>query len=108
MLTPKGSVEHRLKADESGYDNLILAGDWIRTGLDAGCVEAAAMSGMQASRAISGFPKEILGEDQTWLSRPPSAKLPPPGGLPQYVDYMGLGTAPSPVECGGPRSAASS
>jgi hypothetical protein len=41
---------------------LFLTGDWIKTGLNAGCVEAAAMAGMQASRAISGYPVVIKGE----------------------------------------------
>jgi uncharacterized protein with NAD-binding domain and iron-sulfur cluster len=67
VLTPPGSVAHRLRADQSGYENLFLAGDWTKTGLDGGCVEAAVMSGMQASRAICGVPSEIVGEDDTWL-----------------------------------------
>jgi uncharacterized protein with NAD-binding domain and iron-sulfur cluster len=99
VLTPEGSVKYRLRADQSGYDNLFLAGDWIKTGLDAGCVEAAAMSGMQAARAISGSPKTIVGEDQRWLGGPPSSRQPARPRLPEYVDYVGLGTAPSPVEC---------
>ncbi|WP_222615666.1 NAD(P)-binding protein [Dyella telluris] len=53
---------YRLRADQSGFANLFLAGDWLKTGLDAGCVEAAVMGGMQASRAISGFPATIQGE----------------------------------------------
>lgn len=56
---------YRLRADESGFANLFLAGDWLKTGLDAGCVEAAVMGGMQASRAISGWPQVIAGE-QGW------------------------------------------
>jgi len=91
-------VEHRLAADESGYENLFLAGDWVKTGLDAGCVEAAVMAGMQASRAIGGLPEVIVGEDQTWLggpTRPPRK----PGARPRYVDYGGLATCPSPVDC---------
>ena len=36
---------------------LYLAGDWTRNGFNIGAVEAAVMSGMQASRAISGSPK---------------------------------------------------
>ena len=53
---------YRLRADQSGFSNLFLAGDWLKTGLDAGCVEAAVMGGMQASRAICGVPENILGE----------------------------------------------
>jgi len=69
VLPPPGSVRYRLRADESGYDNLYLTGDWIRTNMDAGCVEAAAMAGMQAARAISGVPRLIAGEDRSWLRR---------------------------------------
>jgi len=62
VMSPKGSTYYRLHADRSGYDNLYLAGDWTRNGLDTGCVESAAMSGMQASRAICGFPENIVGD----------------------------------------------
>ena len=63
-----GSTKYRLAADGSGetghlgIDNLFLAGDWLRTGLNAGCVEAAAMGGLQAARAISGRDVAIVGE----------------------------------------------
>ena len=49
-----GSDTHRLRADESGYDNLVLAGDWTDNGLNAGCIEAAAISGLQAANAVLG------------------------------------------------------
>ena len=39
----------------------MVAGDWIYTGL-GGCVEAAVMSGMMASRALTGAPRTIVGE----------------------------------------------
>ena len=57
-----GTRHLRLASHQSGVENLFLAGDWTRTGLDAGCVEAAIMSGMQASRAICGYPQRVLGE----------------------------------------------
>jgi hypothetical protein len=99
VLTPAGSVRHRLGADESGYENLFLAGDWVKTGLDAGCVEAAVMGGMQASRAICGVPGVIVGEDQTWLAGGGGARPGAPATHPSYVDYGGLATCPSPVDC---------
>jgi uncharacterized protein with NAD-binding domain and iron-sulfur cluster len=52
----------RLKADQSGFENLVLAGAWLRTSINATCVEAATMSGMDAARAICGEPAEIVGE----------------------------------------------
>ncbi|MEQ1691800.1 MAG: NAD(P)-binding protein [Gemmatimonas sp.] len=57
-----GTTKHRLKAGESGFENLVLAGDWTDTGICGGCVETATMSGLQASRAISGYPEMVLGE----------------------------------------------
>ena len=77
VLTPAGSTRFRLApgsladADPAGPDhcpNLYLAGDWTLNGINGGCVEAATMSGMQASRAISGFPNVITGEDDRWLA----------------------------------------
>lgn len=62
VLSVEGSAQYRLPSDGTGFANLYLAGDWLKTGLDAGCIEAAVMGGMQASRAISGFPKFIEGE----------------------------------------------
>lgn len=49
-----GSDAHRLRAEESGYDNLVLAGDWTDNGLNAGCIEAATISGLQAANALLG------------------------------------------------------
>jgi uncharacterized protein with NAD-binding domain and iron-sulfur cluster len=63
VLSVPGSTTYRLAADGTGLANLVLAGDWLRTGLDCGCVEAAVMGGMQAARAISGHPETILGDD---------------------------------------------
>ena len=63
VLALPGGVKFRMRAHESGVSNLYLAGDWLRTGINAGCVEAAVMGGLQASQAISGFPKVIVGDD---------------------------------------------
>ncbi|WP_369798464.1 FAD-dependent oxidoreductase [Mycobacterium sp. URHB0044] len=49
-----GSDKHRLRPDESGYDNLFLAGDWTDSGINAGCIEAAVMSGLEAANALLG------------------------------------------------------
>jgi hypothetical protein len=49
-----GSGRYRLRADGSGFDNLFLAGDWIDSGLNAGCIEAATLSGLQAANAVEG------------------------------------------------------
>jgi uncharacterized protein with NAD-binding domain and iron-sulfur cluster len=49
-----GSDQYRLRPDESGYDNLVLAGDWTDCGMNAGCIEAAVRSGLQAANALLG------------------------------------------------------
>lgn len=62
VLSVAGSSAQRLRSDGTGLSRLFLAGDWLRTGLDSGCVEAAVMGGMQASRALSGYPAVIEAE----------------------------------------------
>ena len=44
-------------SDESGYDNLFLAGDWTDSGINAGCIEAAVLSGLQAANAVHRRPR---------------------------------------------------
>jgi hypothetical protein len=110
------SIKHRLKTDETPFDNLYLTGDWIKNGFDLGCVESAVMSGMLTSRAICGYPKHIVGETDDWLKDVGLGKAPlgpgspgeaggesPPGAVARYVEYGGLTTVPSPVECEGAR-----
>jgi hypothetical protein len=62
-----GSGRHRLRADGSGVANLVLAGDWVDCGLNAGCIEAATISGLQAAAAVEGRPlsDRVLGP-LTW------------------------------------------
>jgi uncharacterized protein with NAD-binding domain and iron-sulfur cluster len=57
-----GTLPMRLRADESGYRNMVLAGEWTRNGVEVGCVEGAIMSGLLASRAVSGYPQVVAGE----------------------------------------------
>lgn len=56
------AARHRLRSDESGFDNLYLAGDWTFNGLNIASVEAAVMSGMRAAQAILGRSLSIAGE----------------------------------------------
>ena len=58
VLSLPGTAKFRLHPGDSGYGNLVLAGDWTRCGLNSGCVEAATISGMLASHAICKFPAE--------------------------------------------------
>lgn len=58
-----GSTRYRLRADGAGFENLFLAGDWVRNHLNAGCVEAATIGGLLAARAISGQAVAIVGDE---------------------------------------------
>jgi len=52
----------RLKANGSGFKRLILTGTWIDCGFNIACIEAAAISGIQAARVLTGEPGHIVGE----------------------------------------------
>lgn len=60
-----GSLRYRISPLDYDYDNLTVAGDWTACGFEAGCVEAAVMSGRLAAHAIAGTPRleEIIGYD---------------------------------------------
>ena len=62
VLSVPGSVQHRLWPDGSGVDNLFLAGDWVRSGVNAGCLEAAVIGGRMAARAITEGDMVIPGD----------------------------------------------
>ena len=84
VTTPAGSVDARLRPDQSGFENLVLAGDWTHNGIDGGCVEAAVVSGEHAAEALVGRgPRAMAGGRQR------SA----------YIEYGALATAPGPLLC---------
>ncbi len=62
VLSPPKWNRLRMRVDDNGFANLILAGDWTNNVINAGCVEAATISGMMASRSICGVPMKIAGE----------------------------------------------
>lgn len=64
-LSLPGSSAYRISPLDRTYDNLTIAGDWTDCGLNAGCVEAAVMSGRLAAHAISQAPRleDIVGFD---------------------------------------------
>lgn len=62
VLSVVNSTQYRLEAGGSGFQHLYLAGDWVKTGLNCGCMEATVMSGMQAARALGGYRGNIPGE----------------------------------------------
>ena len=59
VFSLKGSSQYRLRADESGFDNVVLTGDWIQNGMNIGFVEGAVISGLYAARALTGEPIPI-------------------------------------------------
>jgi hypothetical protein len=52
VQTFPGSVAHRLSPGKSGVSNLVLAGDWTKGKVNAGCAEGAFESGKMAAEAI--------------------------------------------------------
>lgn len=63
VLSTPGSTTARLRSDRSGFANLWLAGDWTYTGINAGCVEAATMSGLRAAAGLRKERPSIVGEE---------------------------------------------
>ena len=53
--------EVRMKEGKTPFANVYVAGDYVFTGI-LGSIEASVMTGMMASRAISGSPRKIFGE----------------------------------------------
>jgi len=64
-LSLPGSSAYRISPLDGTYDNLTVCGDWTACGFNAGCVEAAVMSGRLAAHALSQSPplEDIVGYD---------------------------------------------
>ena len=65
VLSLPGSAPYRISPLDGTYDNLTICGDWTDCGFNAGCVEAAVMSGRLAAHALSREPRleDIVGYD---------------------------------------------
>jgi uncharacterized protein with NAD-binding domain and iron-sulfur cluster len=82
-LTVAGTLQHRMKGWENGFDNLVLAGDWVYTGFNIGSFEGAVISGKLAALALVGQP----ALDTIWgytflhpgLQGPPAPRITTPG-----------------------------
>jgi hypothetical protein len=61
VLCVPNDQEVRMKDGKTPFANVFVAGDYVFTGI-LGSIEASVMTGMMASRAISGFPAKIFGE----------------------------------------------
>ena len=57
VLSTQISTSHRLAPWDTGFNNLVFAGDWCRNAIDISCVESAVTSGMLASHHLCGHPK---------------------------------------------------
>jgi uncharacterized protein with NAD-binding domain and iron-sulfur cluster len=96
VLALPNTVDKRLGTQGAGIGNLYLAGDYLRTGMNVGCVEAATMGGMHASRAICGRPEVIVGDDTTNPPRPPH-----PNGKATYISRGGDLVMAAPLQLRG-------
>lgn len=65
ILSLPGTLKYRISPLDMTFDNMTIAGDWTDCGHQAGCVEAAVMSGRLAAHALSQHPplEEIIGYD---------------------------------------------
>jgi uncharacterized protein with NAD-binding domain and iron-sulfur cluster len=86
VLAGPGTLGHRPRAWESGYRNLVLAGDWTRQGFNVSSFEGSVMSGALAAYAVCGSPDpttlhgyRLLRGD---LDQDAPSDLPPPGWRP--------------------------
>ena len=77
-LALPGSARFRMKAGDTGFNNLVVTGDWTDNGIYLACVEGAVASGVFAARAIFGHsvqtPTESLRAHLT--PRPRSNRAP--------------------------------
>jgi uncharacterized protein with NAD-binding domain and iron-sulfur cluster len=62
-----------MRADDSGYANLTIAGDWIDNGIHVACMEGAIMGGIYAARAVAGIAFPVIGEELGWQLGPRTA-----------------------------------
>ena len=56
--TPLTPIRTSAQPSDSSFSNMLLAGDWTLNGVNAGCAESAITSGMLASRALVGEPRD--------------------------------------------------
>ena len=56
------SSKYRITTDGAGFDNIYFTGDWIQNGLNYGQIESAVTAGLLTSKAKSGYPEVIHGE----------------------------------------------
>jgi len=70
VQSPAKSTPKRLWANESGYTNLVLSGDWAQNRQNIGGVEAACLAGVLASNAVGGISNLYEGAIETTKKKP--------------------------------------
>jgi uncharacterized protein with NAD-binding domain and iron-sulfur cluster len=112
LAAPK-TTKHRLRANESGFNNMFMCGDWTLTALSVGCLEAATMGGIQAARAIdnrvpraagdwlpeSGAPRMLPASNATAIA-PSTPRAVTARVLPSYIETDGNQIAAAPIKIG--------
>ena len=77
VQTLPGTTKYRLRADQSGFANVYLTGDWTWNGFNSGAIEPTTWSGILCATAISGYPgKEAIVR---WEPRKDEAGTETPG-----------------------------
>lgn len=66
VLSTNTGTPNRLAPWDTGFNNLVFAGDWCRNSIDIGCVESAATSAMLAVKAIAGYPTTDMIEGRQY------------------------------------------
>jgi hypothetical protein len=94
-----GSVATRLRGWESGYDNVILAGDWTKNSMSVGCLESATASGIEAARCLD---PRVERSSYDWLPDRDPTNPGGGGGAPgvkrKYIVRTGEMLVPPPVK----------
>jgi uncharacterized protein with NAD-binding domain and iron-sulfur cluster len=91
-LSVSGSAKARLAPDDSGFTNLLLAGDWTKSRLNLGCAEGATMSGMDAGRGA----RRVLTATTPTRGPAPKALRGDRAAAPPFIDYPGMPVYPAP------------
>ncbi len=95
VLAVPGSSAKRLRAEESGFDNVVLTGDWTKTALSIGCLEAATMAGIMSARVID---PRVPKAKNDWLPDPKPVPPTPPGPSATYIQMDGQLLGIPPIE----------
>ncbi len=70
VLSTPNSLQYRLEAHDTPFDNLYMAGDWVQTSINAGCVEAATIGGLKAARGVTNQLVKISDEPDGLVEAP--------------------------------------